>query len=187
MNGGFPCNERNRFLDLVLVLTVLAPPLMAAAPEVLIDENFSNDPSVDWQLNGNPTLATWDAANQRVVVTPAANTTRASMFYKEVLEINNFRLEAQVKLCCGTGADGMAITLVQDDGVFMPTNIGDGGGGMCVTNLTSGPQIVIEFDIWGNPNACESCPGDNRTNAAGNHVGVEYSAPSRPPAATTSA
>ncbi len=173
MNGGFPCSERNRFLGLVLVLTVLAPPLLAQT--VLIDEDFSADPSGTWQLNGTPTLATWDAANQRVVVTPAENNTRASMFYKEVLDINDFKLEAQVKLCCGTGADGMTITLVEDDEIFSPTNIGNGGGGMCVASLTTGAQIVVEFDIWGNANECESCPDDNRTGAAGNHVGVEYS------------
>ncbi len=139
---------------------------------VLIEDDFSADPAVDWQLNG---AAEWDAANGCVIMTRALDSQAATMFFREVQEINNFKLEAQVKLCCGSGADGMTVTFVEDDGVFQPTSIGDAGGGMCVANLTSGRQIVVEFDIWGNDAACESCAADGRTDAGGNHVGVEHS------------
>ena len=149
---------------------------------VLIDEDFSSNPNVaqggNWVLNGS---AAWDPNEQRIVVTPAQNSQRGTIFYNELLEINNFRLEAKVKICCGSGADGMAITLIQADDLSRTTSIGDGGGGMAVTNMTTGPQIVVEFDIYGNNAACESCALDPRTGAAANHIGVEYSPTGFPP------
>ncbi len=168
--------QLRRLVGLVFVLAWLAVPV--AAQEVLIDEDFSADPSGEWQLNGS---ATWDPTQGRVVVTPALNDQQGTMFYLTPLDIDNFRLEATAKLCCGSGADGMAITFVEDDGIFVPTAIGGSGGGMCVTDLTTGPQIVAEFDIYGNDSGCESCAADGRTGAAGNHIGVAYSDTGFPP------
>ncbi|HAK95199.1 MAG TPA: hypothetical protein DCM87_09405 [Planctomycetes bacterium] len=161
------CARKKLFLS----LPALAALAGAAAAQVLIDEDFATDPVANnWQLNG---AATWDAANARVVMTPAVNGLQSSMFYKELIDINSFKLEAKVKVCCttsGTPADGMAITFIESsDPDADALKIGNAGGGLCVKGLTAGQQIVVEFDIYSN-GACEFCPED-----LSNHVGVEYS------------
>ncbi len=158
-----------RFLMFVGVFLFLSCSLFSQ--EVLIDEDFTEDPLGSWTVNGN---GYWDEPNGRIVVTEAVNNNASSVFYNEVVTVNNFRLEAQVKICCGSGADGMAITFIEGD-ESMLGSIGTGGGGMCVAGLTTGPQIVVEFDIYGNDATCEVCPADTSTGAAGNHIGVEYS------------
>ncbi len=150
---------------------------------VLIDEDFTSDPSANWQLNGN---AVWDAANARVLVVPAENNQAGTMFFKTPLLIDSFRLEATVEISGGTGADGMGITFIEGDETFA-TKVGGGGGGMCITNLTAGKQIAVEFDIWGNGEPCESCPAETNTGQAGNHIGVEYSPIGFPQPAGTAA
>ncbi len=170
-----------RALRVLLSLCVAA--LLAsgafAAETVLIDEDFAADPSADWQLNGP---AAWDSANERVVLTQPVGGLQSSICYKQLLDINNFKLEAKVKLCCkdaitpngNAPADGMAITFFESaDAAADCTKIGNAGGGLCVANLTQGPQIVVEFDIWDNGTCCETCPSDPGRN---NHIGVEYSA-----------
>ncbi len=159
---------------LFLLLLALAAIAGTAAGQVLIEEEFDTDPVLNnWQLNGG---AAWDAVNERVVMTAAENGHAATMFYRELIAINNFKLEAKVKVCCttsGTPADGMAITFFESsDPDADSTKIGFGGGGLCVTTLTAGPQIVVEFDIYSNGACCEVCPDDPNLN---NHVGVEYS------------
>ncbi|MBN1421106.1 MAG: hypothetical protein JXP34_20205 [Planctomycetes bacterium] len=132
---------------------------------VIVDDDFTDDPVANgWVLNGN---AWWDAAAEAIVLTDAVNDQQGSTFFIDPFPINNFRIEATVEICCGTGADGMTITLIGGEN---PALIGNGGGGMGATNLP-GPQVIVEFDIYDN-GAIDTIGG---VLGGENHVGVEYS------------
>ncbi len=151
----------------------LAAAASVGAQEILVEEDFGTDPAERWSLNArDATLPFWDQGQARVVLTGTDSFEGGALILREPIAVDDLRLEARVKLCCGSGADGLAFSFFEG---IDPSVIGEAGGGLCATGLTAGPHLLLELDLWNNAASCEACPNDIGNEFAGNHVLVAYS------------
>jgi hypothetical protein len=185
---------RRRFSILLAFCSLvgIAAVRTARAQIVEFDEDFEDPDSVsaNWQLNGSSIYVEVgqpeciDAAEANtplpedpcslypdeegyVLLTYGVGNLVGNAFYNTAMTIDNIELEFEFEIREGSAppADGFAFMMVGTPTV--PTNLGEAGGAMGVSNLApTSPTIVYEFDNWNNGG---NDPSDN-------HVSFNYSA-----------
>jgi hypothetical protein len=123
----------------------LASTDMASAQCTHIDEPLLA-PSANWQFLGS---AGYDAANQRIQLTPASNHSAATAFFKTATSLPAFDLKFKYYIGNGSGSDGMAFVLAKATTV---TQLGppiDAGGTLGYQGMNG---YAVELDTYQNAN-----------------------------------
>ena len=129
-----------RWFSVCVMLVTL--PLMAG---VVIDEDFSVDPTADWSLNDGSGAGgagpAYNDTEEWVDLTPALNNSGGTLIYKTPVTLQGeFTVEFDFFIgsttdTCGThGADGMTFFVM--DAAAGTDFVGVAGGGLCLTGTS---------------------------------------------------
>ncbi|MBN1421291.1 MAG: hypothetical protein JXP34_21130 [Planctomycetes bacterium] len=131
-----------------------------------ISDTFKELDPGKWTLLGT---AHHDEATWSVVLTDAVGNQVGGLLYAEKVSSEGLDVTFVAEISGGTGADGMALVLI-DTGDVPPAALGAGGGGLGISDVP-GPLFWVELDTYGADDDFE--PGDA---AGGNHIGVGFTA-----------
>jgi hypothetical protein len=129
--------------------------LGASASTTTAIDDFAALDSAKWSLGGS---AVWDAATQRLQLTDAAPFESGRAYYGKRLVVDAFHVEFDYDMSGGTGADGLAFSLVRDPQYPSTSN------GACI-DLCGATGFAVKFDSFSNPAAPFNEP-------PGEHVGI---------------
>ena len=133
------------------------------AKAITIQDDFSSDPSTNWQLNGD---AVWDSSGKWMRLTPAGQNKKGSMWYKQSFDLSKYSsFTASFKIYLGIdyswyGADGITFAVIDKSKGL--NALGNYGGSFGYGGIDK--SFAVEFDTY--QNSTYGDPSDD-------HIGID--------------